>query len=572
MKRKLIAKTFAGLEDVLAKELEQLGAEDIEKGIRMVSFSGDKAMLYRANFCLRTAVKILMPIKEFKAKNADEVYNVVKAIEWSDYMDNTSTFIVESVVFSEEFRHSRFAAYRVKDAIADYFREKTGKRPNVSISNPDIRINIHIAENDVTISLDSSGESLHQRGYRVGTVKAPLNEVLAAGMIMLTGWNGECDLIDPMCGSGTILIEAALIARNIYPGVFRKEFAFERWKDFDAEMFEAIYNDDTQEREFNHKIYGYDINRTAVATALENAKSAGVGDVVTVAQQDVRDFQQPEEKAIMITNPPYGERITTDDILGLYADFGSVLKRSFVGNDAWILSYHEECFVKIGFRPSTRIILYNGSLECEFRKYQVFEGKLNERRSEGLDIKTDEDRLRNLKFKGHKRVQEPREDEDEETDDVYSKEPKLNRYNFKWGDRKSGYEKEDEHHFKSRPFSRPYGKSDDGERKDRPFRSRRDGDEHPFKSRHDDGDRPFRPRRDDGDYPFKSRRDGADSRSSRDGFKSRRGEGFGKRNDSDHYGKGRGKGTFDKSNHSDKRSDRKPGRPSFDSDGRPIKE
>lgn len=537
MKRKLIAKTFAGLEDVLAKELERLGAEDIEKGIRMVSFSGDKTMLYRANFCLRTAVKVLMPIKEFKAKNADEVYSEVKGIEWSDYMDNDSTFIVEAVVFSEEFRHSRFAAYRVKDAIVDYFREKTGKRPNVSISNPDIRINIHIAENDVTISLDSSGESLHQRGYRVGSVKAPLNEVLAAGMIMLAGWDGECDLIDPMCGSGTILVEAALIARNIYPGVFRKEYAFERWKDFDSDMFEAIYNDDSQEREFNHRIYGYDINRAAVFTAQENVKSAGVTDVVAVDQQDVRNFQQPAEKAVMITNPPYGERITTDDILGLYGDIGTVLKRSFAGNDAWILSYHEECFMKIGFRPSTRIILYNGSLECEFRKYQVFEGKLGDRRREGLDIKTEEDRLRNSKFKGHKRVQEHGEEE-ETGDSVYSNDPQLGRHNFKWGDRKPGYEKDDEHYFRSKPFSKPYGKDkrEDGERRERPFRPRRTND----------GERP-----------------------ARDGYKPRRGDAGDRHHDSNRFDKGRGKRPYDKP---ERRTDRKPGRLSFDSEGHPIKQ
>ncbi len=553
MKRKLIAKTFAGLEDVLAKELERLGAEDIEKGIRMVSFSGDKAMLYRANFCLRTAVKVLMPIKEFKAKNADEVYSEVKGIEWSEYMDNDSSFIVEAVVFSDEFRHSRFAAYRVKDAIADYFREKTGKRPNVSISNPDIRINIHIAENDVTISLDSSGESLHQRGYRVGSVKAPINEVLAAGMIMLTGWDGECDLIDPMCGSGTILVEAALIARNIYPGVFRKEFAFERWKDFDSDLFEAIYNDDSQEREFNHKIYGYDINRAAVFTAQENSKSAGVGDVVTVGQQDVRDFQQPAEKAVMITNPPYGERITTDDILGLYGDIGTVLKHSFVGNDAWILSYHEECFMRIGFRPSTRIILYNGSLECEFRKYQVFEGKLGDRRREGLDIKTDEDRLRNSKFKGHKRVQEQTDGEEDKDDGVYSKEPQLGRHNFKWGDRKPGYERDDDHYFKSKPFSRPYGKDkrDDRERPERPFRPRRDND----------GERPAK----DG---FRPKRDNDGERPARDGFRPKRRDDDGRHRDSGKFDKGRGRKPFDKQ---DRRTDRKPGRLSFDSDGRPIK-
>ena len=252
----LIAKTFQGLEEVLAKELTQLGANNIEVGRRMVSFTGDKEMMYRANFALRTAIRILKPIKHFTAGNADEVYNAVKEIAWEDYLTPEGSFAVDAVVFSDEFRHSKFVAYRVKDAIVDYFREKTGKRPSVRINNPDLSLNIHIAQDHCTLSLDSSGESLHRRGYRQEAVEAPLNEVLAAGMILLTGWHGECDLIDPMCGSGTIPIEAALIARNIAPGVFRKEYAFEKWGDFDRELFDKVYNDDSQEREFSHKIYG----------------------------------------------------------------------------------------------------------------------------------------------------------------------------------------------------------------------------------------------------------------------------------------------------------------------------
>lgn len=424
---KLIAKTFAGLEELLAGELTELGAEGVEIGRRMVEFRGDKEMMYKANFCLRTAVKILKPISQFKAKDADEVYEQVKRIPWEKYMDEDWTFLVDAVVYSENFRHSKFAAYRVKDAIADYFREKTGKRPNVGMTNPDLRVSIHIADIDVTISLDSSGESLHHRGYRTGTVAAPLNEVLAAGIVMLSGWKGDCDLIDPMCGSGTILIEAALLARNIYPGVFRKEFAFERWKDFEPELLDAIYNDDSKEKEFSHKIYGYDINRRAVAIAADNVKSAGVADIVEIGQQDFRDFQQPENKAIIITNPPYGERITTDDILGLYDDIGHVLKHSFVGGDAWILSYREECFARIGFRPSTKFALYNGPLPCELRKYQVFEGKLRERRQEGVDIKSTEDRKRNKDFKANKALKS-RENKE--------KEQELSRHNFKWGDRR----------------------------------------------------------------------------------------------------------------------------------------
>ena len=249
----LIAKTFMGLEPVLARELTQMGANNVQIGRRMVSFTGDKEMMYRANFQLHTAIRILKPIARFKARSADEVYEEIKKIDWGQYIEKGKTFSVDSVVYSEEFRNSRFVTYKVKDAIVDQFREKTGTRPNISVSNPDIRLNIHIAEADATLSLDSSGESLHRRGYRQESVEAPLNEVLAAGMIMMTGWNGDCDFIDPMCGSGTLLVEAALIAHNMSPGIFRKSFAFEKWPDFDEELFDKIYNDDSQEREFTRR-------------------------------------------------------------------------------------------------------------------------------------------------------------------------------------------------------------------------------------------------------------------------------------------------------------------------------
>ena len=371
----LIAKTFQGLEEVLAQELTELGAGNIEIGRRMVSFTGDKAMMYKANFCLRTAIRILKPIKHFTANSADEVYDAVKAIEWDEYLDNMSSFSVDAVVFSEEFRHSKFVAYKVKDAIVDYFREKTGNRPSVRINKPDLAINIHIAENECTLSLDSSGESLHRRGYRQEQVEAPLNEVLAAGMILMTGWRGDCDLIDPMCGSGTIPIEAALIARNIAPGVFRKEFGFEKWKDFDRELLDSIYNDDSQEKEFNHKIYGYDNNPKANEIATHNVKAAGLSKDIVLKIQPFQQFEQPAEKSIIITNPPYGERISSDDLLGLYKMIGERLKHAFTGNDAWILSYRDECFDQIGLKPSVKIRLMNGALECQFRQYQLFDGK-----------------------------------------------------------------------------------------------------------------------------------------------------------------------------------------------------
>ena len=379
----MIAKTFQGLEEVLAQELTALGANDIQIGRRMVSFSGDKEMMYRANFCLRTAIRILRPIKHFTAQNADEVYEQIKAIHWEDYLDTSKSFAVDAVVFSEEFRHSKFVSYRVKDAIVDYFREKTGKRPSVRINKPDVLLNIHIAQTDCTLSLDSSGESLHRRGYRQEAVEAPLNEVLAAGMILMTGWHGECDLIDPMCGSGTIPIEAALIARNIAPGVFRKEFAFEKWVDFDRDLFDAIYNDDSQEREFEHKIYGYDNNPKAHEIAMHNVKAAGVSKDIVLKLQPFQQFEQPKEKSIIITNPPYGERISTNDLLGLYEMIGERLKHAFTGNNAWILSYREECFDKIGLKATQRIPLFNGALECEFRQYEIFDGKYRDFREAG---------------------------------------------------------------------------------------------------------------------------------------------------------------------------------------------
>lgn len=416
----LIAKTFMGLEPVLAKELTQLGANEVQIGRRMVSFMGDKEMMYRANFQLHTAIRILKPIKHFKALSADDVYREVQKIDWSDYIGLDKTFAVDSVVFSEEFRHSKFVAYKVKDAIVDQFREKTGKRPNISVANPDIRLNIHIAEDKCTLSLDSSGESLHRRGYRQESVEAPLNEVLAAGMILMTGWQGETDFIDPMCGSGTLLVEAALIAHNMAPGLFRKEYAFEKWPDFDSDLFDRIYNDDSSEREFTHHIYGYDVDIKAVNTARLNVRAAGLLNDITVEEADFKNFTQPKEKSIIVTNPPYGERISTPDLLGTYKMIGERLKHQFLNNDAWILSYREECFDQIGLKPSIKIPVYNGSLECEFRKYQIFDGKMKDFRAEGGTVKTDEEKRQMAEKRRFKQNREfkKRLDEKEENEEA----------------------------------------------------------------------------------------------------------------------------------------------------------
>ena len=407
-----------GLEPVLAKELTQLGANDVQIGRRMVSFKGNKELLYRANFQLHTAIRILKPIKHFKALSADDVYEGVKDIDWSEYIGIDKTFAVDSVVFSEEFRHSKFVAYKVKDAIVDQFREKTGQRPNISISNPDIRLHIHIADDQCTLCLDSSGDSLHRRGYRQESVEAPLNEVLAAGMILMTGWHGETDFIDPMCGSGTLLIEAALIARNMAPGLFRKEFAFEKWPDFDRDLFDEIYNDDSQEREFNHHIYGYDVDIKAVNTARLNVKAAGLSSDITVEEQDFKNFTQPKNKSIMVTNPPYGERISTPDLLGSYTMIGERLKQPFTGNEACILSYREECFAQIGLKPSIKIPLFNGSLECEFRKYQMFDGKMSVFREEGGVVKTEEEKRQMAEKRRFKQNREFKKRLDEEQENA----------------------------------------------------------------------------------------------------------------------------------------------------------
>jgi putative N6-adenine-specific DNA methylase len=382
----MIAKTFQGLEEVLAKELIELGANDVQIGRRMVSFTGDKAMMYKANFCLRTAIRILKPIKQFKASDADEIYNALKPFEWECYMDINTSFAVDSVVYSDDFRHSKFVAYKVKDAIADHFRDREGRRPSVEVANPDLLFHIHIADNQCTLSLDSSGESLHRRGYRQDAVAAPLNEVLAAGMILMTGWQGETDFIDPMCGSGTLPIEAALIARGIAPGVFRKEFAFEKWTDFDAELFDSIYNDDSTEREFTHHIYGYDNDWKAVNIAKANVRSAGMTKYIDIEHRELEDFTQPEAPAIMVTNPPYGERLKPDDLYDLYRLLGTRLKNAFQGNQAWIISYKEECFNKIGLKPSTIVPLFNGALPCELRKYELFSGRFSEFRESGEQL------------------------------------------------------------------------------------------------------------------------------------------------------------------------------------------
>ena len=374
----MLAKTFKGLEQVLATELVQLGANKVQVERRAVSFTGDKRMLYTANMCLRTASRVLVPILSFKAQKADDIYEQVKALDWSQYMTVKTTFQIDATVYSDYFRHSQFVTYRVKDAIVDYWMEHENQRPSVKLEGADLYLNVHIAGDRVTLSLDSSGESLHKRGYRVANTQAPINEALAAGMLLLAGWNGQSDFYDPMCGSGTLLIEAALIARNIAPGVYRQGFAFEKWADFDADLWDEVYNDDSREREFKHKIYGSDAGFYAVQAATKNIQSASLQRDIEVKQIRVEELRLADtntEGALVMINPPYGERLSQDkNVLRLYQDMGTALKHQFSGATAWIISSNEDALKCVGLRPAKKIHLVNGDLDCLFNKYELFKG------------------------------------------------------------------------------------------------------------------------------------------------------------------------------------------------------
>lgn len=383
----MVAKTFKGLEGVLRDELITLGAENVETGLRMVSFEGDLETMYRANLCCRTALRILKPIAKFTAHDPDELYDLVRDMEWEKYMNPSTTFAIEATVNSGEFTHSKFVTYRVKDGIADHFTDSCGERPSIRVTSPDLYINVHIDDTRVTISLDSSGEPLSKRGYRVEQTAAPVNEVLAAGIIMLTGWNGDCNFADPMCGSGTFLIEAALIAANINPGIFRSGFAFEKWPDFDAELFEQLYNDDSGEREFHYKIYGGDIDPEACRVARKNIKSAQVEEMIELSCRPFAEWTDNPEAGVLVMNPPYGHRLKPEDLKDFYRNIGTALKRHFPGWHAWILGLDSEEFDNIGLKPSVKVPLLNGSLECTLREYVLFDGSYSDFRAEGGKVK-----------------------------------------------------------------------------------------------------------------------------------------------------------------------------------------
>ncbi|MDI9258490.1 MULTISPECIES: THUMP domain-containing class I SAM-dependent RNA methyltransferase [Flavobacterium] len=372
---KMIAKTFFGFEEILVKELQLLGAQEVEAGTRAVSFKGDKGFMYKANLSLRTALKILKPIYHFRAFNDQSLYNGIQRIDWSQYLGAHQTFVIDTTIHSDYFKHSQFVSQKAKDAIVDQFREKFGQRPSIDKDFPDLRINIHIDRDQCSVSLDTSGASLHHRGYRTATNIAPINEVLAAGMLLLSGWDGSCDFLDPMCGSGTILAEAAMIACNIPANINRKEFAFEKWNDWDNDLFDQIIDSLMKRtKEFRYTITGYDKAPSAVNKAKDNILNANLEDYVTIKQANFFDTKKENIGPLhMVFNPPYGERLDIE-LERFYRELGDTLKLNYPNTNAWFITANLEALKFVGLRPSRKIKLYNGSLEARLVKYEMYEG------------------------------------------------------------------------------------------------------------------------------------------------------------------------------------------------------
>jgi putative N6-adenine-specific DNA methylase len=372
---RIIAKTLYGLESVLADELAALGAAEIEKVNRAVTFSGERSLLYRVNYCSRTALSFLMQVADFRIRSREDLYREGSKIGWDRYLDPDTTFSIVPVVNSPHFSHTGYPALILKDAIADYFRKKSGRRPSVSNTSPAILINLHISNDNVTVSIDSSVIPLFKRGYRQEQTVAPLNEVLAAGILLMSGWNASSSLLDPMCGSGTFPIEAGLIACRIPPGKFRKFFGFQRWKDYDRELFEKIKSEaDTQIVASSVRIAGSDILETAVAQARVNAEQAGLKEVVNFGVADFSSLKTDGNNGFLFLNPPYGERLLPDETDNLYNMIGSTLKHNFTGTTAWLITSNKESLKQIGLKPAQKYTLFNGALECLLLKYEMYAG------------------------------------------------------------------------------------------------------------------------------------------------------------------------------------------------------
>ena len=366
---------MAGLEPVLEEELKQLGAAQVEPLKRAVYFEGDLRLLYRANLELRTALRVLKPIHSFPVRNEQDLYRKIYDIDWRQYMGVRDTLAVDAAVNSPNFNHSKYVALKTKDAIVDRFRKEEGRRPNVSLHRPTLRVNVHIFREECTVSLDSSEESLHKRGYRVDALEAPINEVLAAGMILLAGWQRNCAFVDPMCGSGTILIEAATYACNRAPQLQREYFGFKQWPDFDESLWEGLLADARNRvTSFEHGLYGYVMDVKAMRIANHNALAAGLEGQVQIERKRFERLEPPAEEGLLVMNPPYDERLEITDIGAFYEMIGDRLKQAFAGYEAWILSSNKDAMKRIGLRPSRKMMLFNGALECKFHQYQLYSG------------------------------------------------------------------------------------------------------------------------------------------------------------------------------------------------------
>jgi putative N6-adenine-specific DNA methylase len=372
---KFVAKTLYGLEKVLSEELISLGAGNVQTANRAILFEGDKSLLYRVNYSVRTALSVLMPLSDFRIRSKEDLYKGGSKIEWDRFMDTDDTFSIVPVINSPHFGHTGYAGLIIKDAIADYFRNKTGRRPSVDTTNPRILINLHISNDNVTISLDSSSVPLYKRGYRQEQTVAPLNEVLAAGILLLSGWNVSSTLTDPMCGSGTIPIEAGLIASKIPPGKFRQFFGFQKWKDFDEDLFEKIKLECNSQIQLSPvKIFGSDISEEALKFANANVARAGLSDVITLEKSDFKDLKSIDEHGYLFLNPPYGQRIKPEEIDMLYGMIGTTLKHNFPGTTAWLITSNKESLKHIGLKPKEKYTLFNGALECVLLKYEMYTG------------------------------------------------------------------------------------------------------------------------------------------------------------------------------------------------------
>ena len=371
----MVAKTFYGFEDLLVEELKLLGATNISKGNRMVKFYGDKGFLYKANLCLRTALRILKPITNGYVKNEKQLYDLIGSIRWEDYLEDSDSFVVKSTVNSDAFSHSGFVNLKTKDAIVDRFRNNTGTRPNIDLDYPDLIVDIYIKHNKCVVSLDSSGNSLHQRGYRSKTNVAPINEVLAAGLLLHAGWKGHSDFLDPMCGSGTILIEAAMIACNIPVNINRKEFAFEKWLDWDMDLFEKIEESCLKKIcDFSFSIRGFDKSNSSVKKAKLNIDSANLSDFVQVSNEDFFITEKSNEKPLFILfNPPYGERLDIDDE-NFYKNIGDTLKKNYTNTNSWFITSNLEAIKHVGLRPTRKIKVFNAKLESRLLNYKIYKG------------------------------------------------------------------------------------------------------------------------------------------------------------------------------------------------------